>query len=130
MTPMTAAPARSHEQRLAALAKANEIRTLRAELKSDLKKGRESIHDLLLEPPTWLATAKVFDILLAVPKYGRVKANKILVQCRISPSKTVGGLSQRQRLELDGVLRGRAYALGMYHRGAVAGYQRFNRVAG
>ena len=45
-------------------------------------------------------TAKVFDMILAVPKYGRVKANKILGQCRISPSKTIGGLSQRQRAEL------------------------------
>ena len=39
-------------------------------------------------------------MLLAVPKYGRVKVNKVLVQCRISPSKTIGGLSQRQRTEL------------------------------
>ena len=33
-------------------------------------------------------------MLLAVPKYGRVKVNKILQQCRISPSKTIGGLSR------------------------------------
>ena len=39
-------------------------------------------------------------MILAVPKYGRVKANKILTQCRISPSKTIGGLSERQRAEL------------------------------
>ena len=41
-------------------------------------------------------------MLLAVPKYGRVKVNKVLMQCRISPSKTIGGLSQRQRTELVG----------------------------
>ena len=64
-----------------------------------------SIHDLLLEPPEWVETAKVFDMLLAVPKYGRVKVNKVLVQCRISPSKTIGGLSQRQRTELVSMLR-------------------------
>ena len=45
-------------------------------------------------------TAKVFDMLLAVPKYGRVKANRVLNQCRISPAKTIGGLSERQRGEL------------------------------
>ena len=33
---------------------------------------------------------EVFDIILAVPKYGRVKVNRILNQCRISPSKTIG----------------------------------------
>jgi len=45
-------------------------------------------------------TAKVFDILMAVPKFGRVKAARLLNQCRISQSKTVGGLSDRQRGEL------------------------------
>ena len=44
-------------------------------------------------------------MLLAVPKYGRVKANKMLQTCRISPSKTIGGLSERQRTELVWLLR-------------------------
>jgi hypothetical protein len=88
-----------------ALQRANEIRTRRATLKRDLKAGRTRIHDLLLDPPDYLETAKVFDMLLAVPKYGRVKVNKILVQCRISPSKTIGGLSERQRTELVSMLR-------------------------
>ena len=60
--------------------------------------------ELLSEPPEYLETAKVFDMLLAVPKYGRVKANKILVNCRIAPSKTIGGLSERQRRELISLL--------------------------
>ena len=88
-----------------ALQRANEIRTRRAQLKKDLKAGRVSIHTLLNEPPEYVETAKVFDMLLAVPKYGRVKANKVLQQCRISPSKTIGGLSERQRTELVGLLR-------------------------
>jgi hypothetical protein len=87
-----------------ALARANEIRSLRAQLKRDLKAGRHSIHQLLLDPPEYLETAKVFDMLLAVPKYGRVKVNKILTHCRISPSKTIGGLSERQRGELVSML--------------------------
>ena len=75
------------------LARANDIRTHRARLKKDLKAGRVQIHGLLLDPPEYLQTAKVFDLLLAVPKYGRVKVNRILTHCRISPSKTIGGLS-------------------------------------
>ena len=47
-----------------------------------------------------MATAKVFDILMALPKFGRVKAGRFLNQARISQSKTVGGLSDRQRTEL------------------------------
>ena len=101
----SAAPERSLLQRMDALQRANQIRTRRAQLKKDLKAGRVSIHTLLLDPPDYLQTAKVFDMLLAVPKYGRVKANKVLVQCRISPSKTIGGLSPRQRAELVSYLR-------------------------
>ena len=98
------APERSLNQRMDALARANQIRVKRAQLKRDLKAGRLSIHALLLDPPEYVETAKVFDMLLAVPKYGRVKVNKILAHCRIAPSKTVGGLSERQRGELVSLL--------------------------
>ena len=104
-TKHTAAPERSLNQRMDALQKANVIRTRRAQLKRDLKAGRLSIHALLLKPPEYVETAKVFDMLLAVPKYGRVKVNKVLQLCRISPSKTIGGLSPRQRTELVSMLR-------------------------
>jgi hypothetical protein len=95
-----ATPDRSLDQRMDALTIANEVRTLRAQLKRDLKAGRASIGTLLLDPPSWLQTAKVFDMLLALPKVGRVKATKVLDSSRVSPSKTFGGLSQRQRTEL------------------------------
>src|SRR3954471_21172663 len=117
-TKHAAAPERSLLQRMDALQRANEIRTRRAQLKRDLKAGRVSILMLLLDPPDYLATAKVFDMLLAVPKYGRVKANKVLQQCRISPSKTIGGLSARQRGELVSLLpRERPSGAGSRRRG-------------
>ena len=90
-----------------ALKAANEIRTRRARLKKDLKAGKVKIDVLLMDPPEYLGSAKVFDLMLAVPKYGRVKVNRVLNQCRISPSKTIGGLSVRQRAELVALLRRR-----------------------
>jgi hypothetical protein len=86
-----------------ALKRANDIRVRRAQLKKDLKDGRVQIEAVLAAPPAYVETAKVFDILMAVPKFGRVKAAKLLNQCRISQSKTVGGLSDRQRTELVGL---------------------------
>jgi hypothetical protein len=100
-----AVPERTHDQRMRALRRANEIRTRRAKLKRDLKAGKVKVESLLLDPPEYVMSAKAFDMILAVPKYGRVKANRILSQCRISPSKTIGGLSERQRAELVGQLR-------------------------
>jgi len=83
-----------------ALKRANDIRVKRAKLKKDLKSGTVSIEQILAEPPEYVSTAKVFDMLMAVPKFGRVKSLRMLNQCRISQSKTVGGLSDRQRTEL------------------------------
>ena len=86
-----------------ALRRANEIRVRRAQLKKDLKDGRVQVEEVLSRPPDYVETAKVFDILMAVPKFGRVKAARFLNLCRISQSKTVGGLSERQRAELIGL---------------------------
>ena len=93
-------PERSLDQRRQALKRANDIRTRRAKLKKDLKAGRVHILALLRDPPQYLLTAKVYDMLLAVPKFGRVKASRVLKHCRVSPSKTFAGLSERQRDEM------------------------------
>ena len=98
-------PVRDREQRRAALARANAVRTRRATLKRDLRDGRAEIDAIIGNPPDYVQSAKLFDLLLAVPKFGRVKVNKVLSQARISPSKTIGGLSARQRDELVRLLR-------------------------
>ena len=99
----TQTPSRSLDQRMEALQRANSIRVRRAQLKRDLKAGTVALSDILLDPPDYVLTAKVYDMLVAVPKLGRVKAARFLNQCRISQSKTVGGLSDRQRAELIGL---------------------------
>lgn len=95
-----ATPERDLAQRLDALARANRVRSWRAEMKRDVKGGRRTITGLLGAPPEKLETMKVLDLILLAPKVGRVKAMKMLNAARIAPSKTVGGLSERQRREL------------------------------
>lgn len=90
-----------------ALKRANDVRVKRAKLKKDLKEGKVRIEQILDKPPEYVSTAKVIDILMAVPKFGRVKAARFLNTCRISQSKTVGGLSDRQRAELIGLFNAR-----------------------
>src|ERR1700755_1122774 len=94
------APVRSLDQRMEALKRANDIRVKRAQLQKDLQSVHGSIEALLRDPPEYVSTAKVFDMLMAVPKYGRVKAARLLNQCRISQSKTVGGVSEPHGAEL------------------------------
>lgn len=101
----TTAPPRSLAQRFAALEEANRIRTHRKLVKRNLAGGRIGLGALLADPDC--ATMKVFDALIALPKVGRVKANRALTQTRISPSKTCGGLSGRQAAELLSYFPGR-----------------------
>jgi len=51
-----------------------------------------------------LQTTRLRDLLIAVPKIGPVKAARILAHCRIAHSKTLGGLTDRQRRELISLL--------------------------
>lgn len=98
-------PDRSFDQRLSALENANKIRSYRANLKRDIKAHHVSIVDILINPPAKIMTMKIQDLLLSAPKMGRVKVDKLLRTCRISPSKTVGGMSERQRNEMLHELR-------------------------
>ena len=99
-------PERTQKQRMDALRRANDIRSERARLKEQLRTGEVVIVEVLAEPPVCVHTAKVMDLLLAVPKYGRVKAAKVLERCRISPARTINGLTPRQRKELLEIMGG------------------------
>ena len=94
------APERTPDQRMDALSKANEVRARRVQLKRDLKSGRVSLAALMVDPPPYLETAKVLDMLLALPRPRARKGNQDSQQRRVSPSNTFGGLSERQRKEL------------------------------
>lgn len=101
------APPRSMTQRMDALERANNIRSYRANLKRDMKAGRVRASDVLTRPVDEVQTMKVHALLLAIPKLGRVRVNKVLDVERISPSKTIGGLSDRQRYAIANAIHGR-----------------------
>ena len=93
----TAAPPHSLEQSMEALARANVIRSRRATLKRDLKAGRVSASTIISDPPEWAETMTLFKLLLATPRYGQQMVNTALNRTGISPSKTLAGLTYRQR---------------------------------
>lgn len=101
----TATPTRTLEQRRLALKHANEIRTRRAYLKREVKAGRLYATDLLNDP--LCETMKVGDAIITQPKIGKVKRNRILISLSISPSRSIGGLSERQRGNLVDALEAR-----------------------
>lgn len=72
----------------------------RAALKAQLKRGELSLVTLINDPPQYLASARVAELLRALPTYGRVKVARLLERCEVSPRKTIAGLNERQRSEL------------------------------
>lgn len=95
-------PERSRDQRVAALARANEVRTYRAELKRALKYGQTGWWEPLEEPiAPMLRSMLVADYLRAIPGVGNKKIGDVLRTARIAPRKTLGGLTDRQRRELE-----------------------------
>lgn len=112
----TTTPARSLEQRMRALADANRTRTFRARAKVEVRdqptrqESIEKLASMIADPPPRMCTMKVLDLLLAGQKIGRVKANRLIMRLQISPSKTLGGLSPRQRDALLEALDARARA--------------------
>ena len=100
LTRRLGAPVRSVGQRREALALANEVRFKRAALKVALKRGELPIIPLIEDPPNYLASAKVVELLMALPAHGPVKVERLLKRCQVSPRKTVAGLNARQRRDL------------------------------
>jgi hypothetical protein len=115
--PETVVPDRALQQRMAALEKADRVRLARAQLKRDLKKRRVSICDVLADPPEWIETMPVLDLLLAVPKIGRVKAMAMLGRGGISTARKVGGLESRKVVGLTERQRGELLAALAPYRG-------------
>ena len=83
---------------------ANAVRTQRAALKADLKRGAVSVAALIADPPQCLASAKLADVLRALPGYGPAKVTHLLERCQVSPRKSFGGLTERQREALIAAL--------------------------
>jgi len=97
---VSVASTRLRERRMIALRQANQVGGLRAKLKQDLRKGTVRLEQILATGTDYLDGAEVFDLLVAVPKIGPVKAAHLLTIARISPAKTVAALSERQRARL------------------------------
>lgn len=98
---MPSPPRLTEEQRLQNLAKAAEARKRRAELKERLKSGRTTFRDLLdSADDDIVGRMKVSTVLESLPGVGRVRARRIMEQLKISESRRLRGLGEKQRRNL------------------------------
>ena len=94
-----ALPPLTPEQRAAALEKAAAARRARAELKVRLKSQGTSLAAVLDSGETDDAVGKmkVVAVLEAMPGVGKVRAQKLMEELEISPSRRLRGLGAKQR---------------------------------
>ena len=96
-------PPLTPEQRAAALEKAAAARKARAGIKERLKRGGESISDVLAAGDTddVIGKMRVSAVLEAMPGVGKARAQRIMERLEISPTRRVRGLGAKQRSALE-----------------------------
>lgn len=84
-------------QRMRALERANKVRLARAELKRRIAEGHVSAARVILVPPFEAHNWAVGEVLASQKRWGTTRCRKFLQRHRISETKAVGDLTQRQR---------------------------------
>ena len=99
---MAQPPILTPEQRTAALKKAAEARTARAELKEKLKMGSVTLADALAKADSddVIGNMRVLAMLEALPGVGKVKARRLMADIEIAENRKVRGLGPKQRIAL------------------------------
>jgi hypothetical protein len=97
---MATPPILTPEQRAAALAKAAEARTARAEIKVKLKQGTMTVPEALVSADPNVGKLKVIAMLESLPGLGKVKARKIMEEVGIADNRKIQGLGTQQKKAL------------------------------
>jgi hypothetical protein len=84
-------------QHLRALARANEVRLARAELKRQVSDGEISAASVILECPWEAASMPVSDLLTSQRRWGTTRSRRFLQSIPMPENKTIGSMTDRQR---------------------------------
>src|SRR3954465_10061896 len=101
---MNAAATIAPAQHLQALARANEVRLARAELKRQVADGEISAAHVILESPWEAESMTVADLLTSQRRWGTTRRRNRRQAIPMSENKTVGSMTERQRQALAALL--------------------------
>lgn len=87
-------------QHLQALERANAVRLARAELKRRVAEGEISTAAVILDAPWEAKSMTISDLLTSQRRWGHTRCRKFLRDVPMSENKTLGSMTQRQRLAL------------------------------
>jgi hypothetical protein len=100
----TATSAPAGPQNMRALARANQIRLARAELKRRVAFGQVDVAEVIVHCPWEAHSMAVSDLLMSQRRWGQTRCHKLLAQLPMSEQKTVGSMTDRQRRVLAAML--------------------------
>lgn len=91
-------PKLSADERSKALAKAQQIRSQRMEVRQQLKAGKLTLADVLSDPDNEIyAKMRVKYLLESLPQVGKITAAKLMEEIGIDEARRVQGLGSRQK---------------------------------
>jgi hypothetical protein len=85
-------------QRLKALASANQIRQVRARIKRRIADGSLRAAEVILLHQREVESMPVADVLTSQRQWGDARCRRFLMPFRLQESKTIGSMTERQRL--------------------------------
>ncbi len=96
-----ALPKLSLEEKRKALKKAQEVRSKRAKIRQNLKKGKTTLREVLNNiNDDVVAKMRVVYLLESLPRIGKVKTRKIMSDIGIDETRRIQGLGNRQKQAL------------------------------
>jgi hypothetical protein len=105
-------------QHMRALARANQVRLARAELKRRVAMEDIDVAEVILECPWEAHSMAVADLLMSQRRWGQTRCRRFLAQIPMSEKKTVGSMTDRQRQTLAAMLasaeRARSWRVGAW----------------
>ena len=88
------------DQRLDALARANRVRLVRAKVKRSIADGELSAAEVILRHGWEVESMAVGEVLTCQRYWGAMRCRRFLTPMLVAEGKTIGSLTERQRLAL------------------------------
>ena len=91
-------------QHLRALERANAVRLARADLKRRIASGDTTASAVIMDAPWEAESMMIGDLLTSQRRWGSTRSRRLLQAAALSESKTIGAMTERQRLLLADLL--------------------------
>jgi hypothetical protein len=91
-------------QHIRALKRANEVRQARARIKRRIASGDLTAAEVILSHPWELESMRIAEVLLSQRHWGSRRCDEFLVRMSMHENKSIGSMTERQRIAVAALL--------------------------